>query len=347
MVHIHQNSGQAFPRFEMPKRDRRTDEFSWSRLSDTASTFKTALERCHKDLHELRSHSEGQSLPSSQIVMKLLAESNDHARQLLDSGYEVIAKLREANVSDPDTKSLEHHVKSYYDYCEPTQIVSGSVISSQYLQYLRHHLNEATKLFMSLKSHLTEVAAKEGRPSLATISKRIFIVHGHDEDNKNTLKNLLIHWGFEPVILAEEPHRGRSLLEKLLKHTSDVGFVFVLLTPDDVGATRQDMEKLEERIEGISHKYTDIVQKGLFISQDIKSLISEIKDTLRPRARQNVMFEYGLCIGYLGRERVCVLLRGDLEIPSDVLGFGYHSFDRSVSECEEKIRRELRATYDF
>lgn len=41
---------------------------------------------------------------------------------------------------------------------------------------------------------------------------------------------------------------------------------------------------------------------------------------LRPRARQNVIFELGFFIGRLGRQRVCALHKGDVEIPSDFAG---------------------------
>jgi predicted nucleotide-binding protein len=129
------------------------------------------------------------------------------------------------------------------------------------------------------------------------------------------------------------PNRGRVLIEKLLDHTSDVGFVFVLMTPDDMEGTRQGFDHVVSTI--AKHAYApdwlDVVHKSF-----------------KPRVRQNVMFEYGLCISSLGRERVCVLLGkdprlGDLEIPSDVLGYGHISFEHSVSECEEEIKRELQA----
>jgi len=64
----------------------------------------------------------------------------------------------------------------------------------------------------------------------------------------------------------------------------------------------------------------------------------------RLRVRQNVMFEYGLCIGALKREKVCPLVKKGpptIEIPSDILGYGYPSFADSVLECKEAIRREL------
>ena len=37
-----------------------------------------------------------------------------------------------------------------------------------------------------------------------------------------------------PVVLHEQPHRGRTVIEKFEAH-SDVAFAVVLFTPDDVG----------------------------------------------------------------------------------------------------------------
>jgi len=41
---------------------------------------------------------------------------------------------------------------------------------------------------------------------------------------------------------------------------------------------------------------------------------------LRPRARQNVIFELGFSIANAGRERVCVLYEEGVELPSDFHG---------------------------
>lgn len=165
-------------------------------------------------------------------------------------------------------------------------------------------------------------------------------MHGRDEDNKNALRDMLTGWGFEPIILAEQPNRGRSLLEKLLVHTSvsSVGYVFVLMTPDDVGATRDKTEDFVTMLFNLSLANATHATGA--------ELLREYLDTFKPRVRQNVMFEYGLCVGSLGRERVCLLVGGgEPEIPSDVLGFGYISFDKKLSECQEKIKGELGAAY--
>ena len=137
-------------------------------------------------------------------------------------------------------------------------------------------------------------------------SRKIFIVHGHNEQAKTELALILTRLGFEPIILHEQPSQGMTVIEKFEKH-SDVGFAFILLTPDDKGS-----------------------QKGQ-------------EDKLLPRARQNVVFEFGSFVGKLGRERVCCLYTGDVELPSDLQGLVYLPFKSSINEVRLDIVKELRA----
>lgn len=138
------------------------------------------------------------------------------------------------------------------------------------------------------------------------LSKKIFIVHGHDDQATSELALLLSRLELEPIILHEQPSEGMTVIEKLEKY-SDVGYAFVLLTPDDLGAK------------------------------------SEEKDNLRPRARQNVVFEFGMFAGKLGRNRVCALYKGSVELPSDLHGLVYVAFQTSINEVQLDIIKELRA----
>ena len=54
----------------------------------------------------------------------------------------------------------------------------------------------------------------------------------------------------------------------------------------------------------------------------------EKKDELKPRARQNVVFEHGYLIGKIGRENVCALVKGDIEKPNDISGVVYVEMDK-------------------
>jgi predicted nucleotide-binding protein len=48
---------------------------------------------------------------------------------------------------------------------------------------------------------------------------------------------------------------------------------------------------------------------------------------LQSRARQNVVLELGYFMARLGRQNVCAIYRGDLELPSDYMGVIYVPFD--------------------
>ena len=64
---------------------------------------------------------------------------------------------------------------------------------------------------------------------------------------------------------------------------------------------------------------------------------------VRMRARQNVVLEFGYFMGLLGRDKVCCLYKGDIELPSDMHGIVYVPFKESVNEVSDKIIKELKA----
>ena len=121
-------------------------------------------------------------------------------------------------------------------------------------------------------------------------SSRVFIIHGHDEADREAVARFLEKLKLEPIILHEQSSSGRTMIEKFEAH-ADVSFAVVLLTPDDVGAALND------------------------------------KDKLKCRARQNVILELGFFIGRLGRARVCALKKHDVETPSDYDGVAYIDLD--------------------
>ena len=58
---------------------------------------------------------------------------------------------------------------------------------------------------------------------------------------------------------------------------------------------------------------------ALLIPDDLGAHKGE-ESTLNPRARQKVIFEFGYFIRKLSRKRVCAMLKGDVEKPSDYDG---------------------------
>ncbi len=148
-------------------------------------------------------------------------------------------------------------------------------------------------------------APDTGRDDKGSATKKVFVVHGHDERARDAVARFLSRLELEPIILHEQANRGRTIIEKFEDH-ADAGFAVVLLTPDDIGAAEED------------------------------------QGNLKPRARQNVILELGFFIGKLGREKVCALRAHDIETPSDFEGVVYIVLDE-LGAWKMALARELKA----
>ena len=138
---------------------------------------------------------------------------------------------------------------------------------------------------------------------------REFIVHGSEEAPRETVARFITKIGLNPVILHEQASHGKTIIEKLIDN-SNVGYAVVLLTPDDLGRGKQESEE-------------------------------------KPRARQNVILELGYFVGLLGRERVAALIEGNVEIPSDLMGVVYISYDNEGGWRQKLAKELLAADYEI
>jgi len=66
-------------------------------------------------------------------------------------------------------------------------------------------------------------------------SNQIFVVHGHDNEMKESVARTLEKLDLKPIILHEQPHQGRTIIEKFTEYADGVSFAVVLLSPDDIG----------------------------------------------------------------------------------------------------------------
>ena len=139
----------------------------------------------------------------------------------------------------------------------------------------------------------------------STFGNDVFVVHGHDEAAKHAIAGFVRRFGLNPIILDEQANRGQTIIEKFEENADEVGFAIILLTPDDVGASKNE------------------------------------QDNLQPRARQNVILELGYFWGKLGREHTCVFYKEEVELPSDIRGISYVSIN-NPNEWQLQLAKEMQ-----
>lgn len=137
---------------------------------------------------------------------------------------------------------------------------------------------------------------------------KIFIVHGHDGELKQSVARIIEKQGIDAVILSEQANKGRTIIEKFEDY-SDVSGAICLFTADDFGRAKKD-------------------------SSD------------NTRARQNVVLETGYFMGKLGRDHVVILADDGIEMPSDLSGVVYTSTESWKFDLLKELKA-MGYTVDF
>ena len=186
------------------------------------------------------------------------------------------------NDTENIVKELFPDEPSYLQLLKKTKILNDEYSNEDLVIKCKESLNKSSKLLNMIIDSLPNESINT---TYSNTSKKVFIVHGTNNEIKESVARFLDKLSLEPIILHEQPNKGRTIIEKLTDYT-DVSFAIVLLTADDLGK-----EKSQEKL-----KY---------------------------RARQNVILELGLFLSKLGKQNVCALYEDKVEIPSDFSGVLY------------------------
>lgn len=185
--------------------------------------------------------------------------------------------------------------------------IASTTIPWERLPEVVADIKEKLRVLTAIEDRLDVYDPVQKRPSSTgpSADAPIFLVHGHDLVRRELVRRFLTTiTDRNVVVLADQPNRGQDLLGKLLSQAQQAAFAVVLLTPDDEGRDRG--------------------------GTDTSS-----------RARQNVVFELGLFIGILGRDRVAALNDPAIEIPTDFSGVAYIPVEGESWQIE--LARELKA----
>lgn len=163
-----------------------------------------------------------------------------------------------------------------------------------------------------MKSHVvvgqTTIVFEGSRRSAASNKRKVFIVHGRDNEAKQEAARFIETIGLQSIILHQQASTGMTTVEKIERYSGEAGFALVLYTPCDLGCRG-------------GHQHNAPV---------------------RNRVRQNVVFEHGYLTAKYGRENVCALVKGQIETPNDISGVIYVDFNEQGS-WKAEVAKELKA----
>jgi predicted nucleotide-binding protein len=160
-------------------------------------------------------------------------------------------------------------------------------------------------------------AVQEKAPGEASPPDSVFVVHGHDEGLLSEVVEFVTALNIRPIVMKEVGGATVSLIQTFFEIGGAAKFAIVLLSPDDLGASRLQYDHPR----GGTH-------------------------ALKYRSRQNVVLELGYFYGLLGWGKVFVLEKAprdpvpDFERPSDLNGVLFDRFD-AQGRWKDIIRRKL------
>lgn len=172
------------------------------------------------------------------------------------------------------------------------------------------HNNDSQKIFseqdkraLAAYTDILSLALHTPHPELQ-LERNVFIVHGRDTRSLADLQEILRSFTVSPKVLAREDKNAQSILSALEELIRTCRAGFILATPDDQG-----------KLAG--------------------------EEPLSVRARENVIFETGLLFAkFRSFERVAILLKKPLVLPSDLRGISYEEFD-DINTLRPAIERKL------
>jgi predicted nucleotide-binding protein len=241
-----------------------------------------------------------------EILESMVMQCDKIRMNTYDAFYNQIATYIDTAFGKSDLERLEKLNRGYSYYEESSGSIKG------YLLGLIARL-ESDDVMQNNSAKTSETAhdnKKINGKEIDTIdSPFVFVVHGHDNESKETVARFIEKMDLNTIILHEQPNSGKTIIEKFEDFAQKVAYAVILLTPDDIATSRKDMK---------SYKF---------------------------RARQNVIYELGFFNAKLGRGRVCALCKsdpkGDIELPSDFLGVVYVPLD-DAGAWKMKLAKEMK-----
>lgn len=207
-----------------------------------------------------------------------------------------------------DTPQNLHPTDLYFRSAEndaiKAKLIAAQLDRERQYAILRSLIAEKLNLY---RIHAAKEECRQEVEAAIMGSKKVFIIHGHNEAKRRELEKIIDGFGLVPIVLGAKPNQGMTIIEKFEYYASECGFAFALFTPDDIIQTEDGKQYFQ--------------------------------------ARPNVIFELGWFYSHLGRAKTCVISQASEKnsIFSDLQGVMRIQFNHDVEECYLPIKRELES----
>jgi len=201
---------------------------------------------------------------------------------------------------------------------------AARLITEAIAQFLRRTPDPPPALAVGEAPTIAADIAQGVRDSVSGASRKpsgnppssVFVVHGHDDQALAEIEGYLSTLGVASIVLSRQSESPQSLFQKFLSVAGRAGFAIVLLSADDLAASKAQYNE-----PGVGDR------------------------ALQYRARQNVILELGFFYGRLGFESVFVVaaklpIFPNFERPSDLDGVVFESM--TDPDWKIKLAHKLR-----
>ncbi|EAQ5773383.1 hypothetical protein SC60_16345 [Salmonella enterica] len=217
--------------------------------------------------------------------------------------------LQNPTISQKIPSFVRHNrtLDSFWSFIQPkfsTYADRRSFISEQFTPLL-DYLEFGESLQQNIPLEQRNMIVSGTANTVIRNKRKVFIVHGRNNEAKQEVSRFITDLGLEPIILHEQASSGMTIIEKIERYSNDADFALVLYTACDLGRSIDEPNPPHNR------------------------------------ARQNVVFEHGYLMAKLGRENVCALVKDNIETPNDISGVVYVPLDPHGA-WKMSVSKELR-----
>lgn len=265
---------------------------TYEQITDYGRQGKVALDILFDAHPDAKSEPEIAQLRDAFPVLVIANEAGRLALEAQDALYRrdsdnYLAKLAEASASFRRVRNLQPSLDTIIIALKQQQIAQADRLDRQAKNYRLDFFVNPVERFIPVSD-----------------MKKILIIHGHAEARWREMRDLLVSWGLETVVLWEEVSSGQTIIDKFQRCANECCFAFALVTPDD--SVEKDTESYRQ-------------------------------------ARPNVIFETGWFFGRFGPSRVGIITQENTVLPSDLSGIVTFRFNKKVEEEAFRIQNSLKS----